>query len=98
MPESLQDYSFASVSNNQFELFAETNTKWGFRCEICGKVFSRLRYLKQHRRAHRDPQIRCSCGQLFRWRAGYRTHLKTCPSVNEDALPDTDATVKEEKQ
>ena len=48
-------------------------------CKVCGKLFPKARYLRQHAVMHDKPRYQCHmCGRCFHWRAARNNHVKIC--------------------
>ena len=47
------------------------------KCNICDKIFSKVKYLKEHMKSHMDDlPFGCHyCGKCFKWRLGHKLHV-----------------------
>ena len=47
------------------------------KCKMCDKIFSKVKYLKEHMKSHMDNlPFGCHlCGKCFKWRSGHKLHI-----------------------
>ena len=47
------------------------------KCNICDKIFSKVKYLKEHMKSHMDNlPFGCHyCGKHFKWRSDHKLHI-----------------------
>ena len=47
------------------------------KCKMCDKMFSKVKYLKEHMKSHMDNlPFGCHfCGKHFKWRSGHKLHI-----------------------
>ena len=47
------------------------------KCKMCDKMFSKVKYLKEHMKSHMDdlPFWCHLCGKRFKWRSGHKLHI-----------------------
>ncbi|XP_046347848.1 uncharacterized protein LOC124128451 isoform X3 [Haliotis rufescens] len=52
----------------------------GYRCDICGKIFTDPGTRKAHKEAiHDNVTYSCPCGRVYKYRCSFRKHRQTCP-------------------
>ena len=58
-------------------------------CAVCNKVFTKKKYLREHKQAHTgELPFKCNiCGDQFRWHSGRKIHMDN-EHKNKESLSD----------
>ena len=58
-------------------------------CPVCNKVFTKKKYLREHKQAHTgELPFKCDmCGDQFRWHSGWKTQMDK-EHKNKESLSD----------
>jgi len=64
------------------------------KCNICGKKFNRLDYLKKHKKVHEkravEREFKCNtCGEVFRNAASLKAHINSVHPLPPPPAPST---------
>ena len=77
--------TFQSHNQNKSHMFEDdvnkastvVQSKQRVKCKMCYKIFSKVKYLKEHMKSHKDDlPFGCHyCGKCFKWWSGCKPHF-----------------------